>query len=349
MKCLAIAVWLVALTGCPAGTGSSVKHENLVGDGDACSADDEVNDRRKGKTGDDMFDKDLGGLNVAEAPAPEVPAPDEPQVASSQLELSDEALASAVAPRIVAAEAAVANEDWDTVVTEARAALLIDGSHVGAVLLLARAYYHKQWYTKARAIAAQATGAKPGSGSAELWMLRGLVAEALDAPLDEVAGYYTEAVRLRPKYARAWTNLGAVHIARNEYADAIAALKTALSQQPDLVSAHTNLGTAYRRQGMRAKPEDRDQLLIDAEESYNAAIRADETYAPAHLNLGILYLDSEPFPGKDDIERLRAAVKSLTDYKALAGSGQTAGAEYLSAAQRQLRSYVTNKKRNSKK
>jgi hypothetical protein len=101
---------------------------------------------------------------------------------------------------------------------------------------------------------------------------------------------------------------------------------------------------------MRAKPKDRDELLVNAEEAYNAAIRTDEGYAPAHLNLGILYLDAESFPGKDDVERLRAAVKSLTDYKELAGgSGQTDGAEYLSAAQRQLRSYVTADKKRKKK
>ena len=360
MRHLLIMAVSATLVGCPSpaaspmkdskGPGGAVTGKVLGAGAGTTGREAEVLDQEKVKD-------ELGDVLDAKVPDMEPtsdgarPPPPEPQeIGLAQIDMSDEAIASAVAPHVTAARTAADQGDWDRVITEARVALQLDGADVGAVLLLARAYYHKQWYTKAKAIVEQATAVSPGDGSAQLWMLRGLVAEAVGDGPSLAVDYYKEAVRLRPKYARAWTNLGAVLIATEQFGDAISALKTALSQDPDLVSAYTNLGTAYRRQAMRAKPNQRDELLTQAEEAYEAAIRTDETFAAAHLNLGILYLDTAPFPGKDDGDRLRAAVKSLTDYKNLtSSSGQTSGAEYLSAAQRELRAHVTAQKRGAQK
>lgn len=58
---------------------------------------------------------------------------------------------------------------------------------------------------------------------------------------------------MAPGLAPAWVNLGAVYLARKDYADAVAALKKALDLNSDLPGAHEMLGTALLAQGFAAE------------------------------------------------------------------------------------------------
>jgi hypothetical protein len=103
--------------------------------------------------------------------------------------------------------------------------------------------------------------------------------------LGDVAGaaaQYRETVRLRPAYAPAWLNLGAGLYAQQRYRDAIAVYREALSHGPDSAAIRNNLAEAYRAAGDREK----------ARHEFEALLRKNPDYAPAHYGLAVL-LDDE--------------------------------------------------------
>jgi tetratricopeptide (TPR) repeat protein len=79
----------------------------------------------------------------------------------------------------------------------------------------------------------------------------GLKAKAA-GDLDAATREFKVVADLAPGLAPAWVNLGAVYLARKNYADAIPALRKALEINPDLPGAHEMLGTALLAQGFAA-------------------------------------------------------------------------------------------------
>jgi tetratricopeptide (TPR) repeat protein len=111
-----------------------------------------------------------------------------------------------------------------------------------------------------------------------------------------------------PQFAGPPLNLGLLYLKQSKLGEAETALKTAVKINPANVQAGNELGIVERRLGKFA----------DAEAVYQATLAADPNYAPAHLNLGVLYdlYLAEPQKALDEFER----------YVELAGSNkQVAG------------------------
>ena len=64
---------------------------------------------------------------------------------------------------------------------------------------------------------------------------------------EEAIDYYKEAIRIRPDYAEAHSNLGNALFQKGEMKEAIDYYKEALKLKPDLVAAQKNLETALLR------------------------------------------------------------------------------------------------------
>lgn len=71
----------------------------------------------------------------------------------------------------------------------------------------------------------------------------------LDTAIDE----FRKVTELEPTLPAAFVNLGAVYMAKQDYADAIAPLKRAVELNPELVGAHQMLGYALLAQGYAAE------------------------------------------------------------------------------------------------
>ncbi len=347
----ALLLLVLGCAGCPSAANPGVRGPGSGGGGDTgdvIAADDAgvkkpADEEREEAVGEKGADAPV----VAESPA----APEATRVAD--IERSDTERRAAVAPRVTAARSSLDGGDLERAVAGALSALSIDAGNADAAEILAEAYYRKGWTSKAARILEVATAGAEGKRDARLWMLRGLVLERTGAPLSDVAAAYNRATVLKPNYARAWNNLGVVQLRQGQTGDAISALETATSIDAGSASALINLGSAYRRHaadgGLRRS--NRDELLRKAERAYRAAIAVDEDALAAYLDLGVLYLDAQPFPGLADDARLQAALRYLREYKQRGGHASGAdGApidvdEYLGAAQRQLDALGRSRKR----
>ena len=90
-----------------------------------------------------------------------------------------------------------------------------------------------------------------------------------------------------------------------------------------------NLGSGYRGQAGDFQSTDitkRNKLVLKAETTYKRAISVSRKYAPAYYNLGLLYLDSDPFPTSkgemDMLKRLKRAKTYFDEYRRLPGANQ---------------------------
>jgi tetratricopeptide (TPR) repeat protein len=80
----------------------------------------------------------------------------------------------------------------------------------------------------------------------------GLKAKA-SGDLDTATQEFRLVARMAPGLAPAWVNLGAVYLARKDYADAVPALRKALELNSNLPGAEQMLGTALLAQGFAAE------------------------------------------------------------------------------------------------
>ncbi len=245
---------------------------------------------------------------------------------------------AAIARHLEGARRALEQGQFERALAESRALLRRDSAHGEALAIMATALMQKGFDERARTVLEAATKRTQGPGSAKLWMLLGLAYERDDP--DRAHEAYKRATEVRPDYAKAWTNLGALCLVRGKYAEASSALETALSLEPNSRTALTDLGTAYRRRGLAAKGPARAALLRRAESQYLTVVRQHPDYAPAHFNLGVLYLDADPFPDLDTLTRLETAVRHFKRFEKLGWKDKPltgSAAEYLEEASRALK------------
>lgn len=98
-----------------------------------------------------------------------------------------------------------------------------------------------------------------------------------------------------PQFAGPQLNLGLLYLQGSRLPEAEAAFKAAQKLSPDNVIAGNQLGIVERRLGK----------FTDAEAAYQRTIEAEPNYAPAHLNLGVLYdlYMAEPQKALEQFER----------------------------------------------
>jgi len=153
-----------------------------------------------------------------------------------------------------------------------RAILHSDGPRAVYFFERVRAAVGCQDLIEAAATAETLTSHWPDSAMA--WFCAGLGLQDFDP--DRAMAAYREAIRLRPDYARAYTNLGNVLRTKGRLDDAIAAYRNAIRIKADLAKAHYNLAIALVDKG----------FVDEAIAAYEKAIRLEPDYFMARYNLG---------------------------------------------------------------
>lgn len=218
---------------------------------------------------------------------------------------------------------ALASPDADTALREARLALQLDASNVDAAAMVAFAYYHKRLYDTAELVLDDLFKRDAAKRNANVYYVYGLVYDRTDRPERALAAY-RKALELEPSHASALVNLGVHQLRNSRYADAQVTFERLTRQfsRTDAVTM-TSLGSAYRGRSADYRPGDseRDQFVRVAEAAYKRALQANARYGPAYYNLGLLYLDTDPFPGvPDTLQRLNAAKAYFEQYKSTPGA-----------------------------
>jgi len=120
--------------------------------------------------------------------------------------------------------------------------------------------------------------------------------------LDAAIESYNQALKIKPDYAEAHSNMGTALKDKGELDAAIDSYKQALKVKPDLAEAHSNMGTALNDKG---EPD----AAID---SYKQALKIKPDNADAHYNMGIaLQAKGEPDAA---IDSYKQALKIKPDY-----------------------------------
>jgi len=104
----------------------------------------------------------------------------------------------------------------------------------------------------------------------------GCYLEKLPGRQADAIAHYEEALRLRPDYAEAHSNLGMALASIGRTQEAIAHYKEALRLKPGFAEAHNNLGNALNSLGLRQ----------EAIGEFEGALRLRPDYVEAHNNLG---------------------------------------------------------------
>lgn len=116
----------------------------------------------------------------------------------------------------------------------------------------------------------------------------------LSRKFEEARDAFDLLVRMDPKNATAWVNLGAVQNVLQDHQASIRSLRNAIKRDKKSASAYYNMGIAQRAMKMNS-------MAISA---YKEAIRLDPTLADAYVNLGNLYIE---------MNNLTQAVRMLED------------------------------------
>jgi len=208
--------------------------------------------------------------------------------------------------------------DAEGALRAARAALAFDATSVDAAAYVAFAYYHKKLFDTAELVLDDLFKREAAKSNANVFYVYGLVYDKTNRP-ERALVAYKRAVELDGKHASALVNLGVHQLKNSQYAEAQLTFERLTKEfnRADAITL-TSLGSSYR--GRSADyPQgaaERDQFVRTAEAAYKRALQANSSYGPAYYNLGLLYLDTDPFPGvTDTLQRLDAAKKYFEQYK----------------------------------
>ena len=271
-------------------------------------------------TGTGTGDGEDGG-DDGEAKAPEIKPPN--------FDISPDQARSEVERRLAAAKNYLAAKppDSDGAIREARAALAADGTNIDAIVVIAHANYHKRLYDTAEVILDDLYKHRSSSQqNPYLYYVYGLVYDAIGEDAKAFVAY-RKATELDANYAAALINLGVHQLANKQYDDARGTYER-LTQQLARNDAPTwnGLGSAYRGKSAdyEATSPERITWLLKAEDAFKKAQGADRNYGAAYYNLGLLYLDADPFPDPsgqpiDTLVRLNKARTYFDEYKNLPG------------------------------
>lgn len=216
---------------------------------------------------------------------------------------------------------AQATPDGDTALKEARIALTYDAASVDAAAMVAFAYYHKKLYETAELVLDDLFKRDAAKNNAQVYYVYGLVYDKTNRP-DRAELAFQKAVGLDPNHASAMVNLGVHQLQNGQYGEAEQLFERLTTQfkRTDAVTL-TSLGAAYRGRSADFPPGgQRDQYVTKADGALKRATKVNSSYGPAYYNLGLLYLENDPFPGiADPLVRLNAAKGWFDQYKNMPG------------------------------
>jgi tetratricopeptide (TPR) repeat protein len=215
--------------------------------------------------------------------------------------------------------------DAEGALRAAKQALAIDASSVDAAAYVGFAYYHKKQFDTAELVLDELFKRPTAKQNANVFYIYGLVYDQTNRPEQAVLAY-RKAVEINPSFASAHVNLGVHQLRNKQYGEAQSTFERLTKEfgRTDAVT-FTSLGSAYRgRSGdYPVGSQERTQFIMAAEASYKRALSANANYGPAYYNLGLLYLDADPFPSAgaslDTLQRLNAAKGFLDQYKNMPG------------------------------
>ncbi|MBK9034564.1 MAG: hypothetical protein IPL61_25405 [Myxococcales bacterium] len=298
-------------TGAPGGGGSGAGGDvTLPGGG---GGDDPAGGGGDGGGGDDP---------LASEPAP-------PPIVAPNLDIPPEQARAEVERHLNTAKTmlAAATPDPDGAILEAKAALAVDGTNVDAQIAIAHAYYLKRLTDTAEVILDTLYNKRRAAveSNAYLNYVYGLIYDRNNEPARAFAAY-RKAVSLAPNFASALINLGVHQLDNKQYGDAVGTFER-LTSSLNRTDAATwsSLGSAYRGQSADYDPGsgNASSLLGKAETAYKRSLAANKSYGPAYYNLGLLYLDADPFPdgggAMDTLVRLNRAKTYFDEYKNMPG------------------------------
>jgi tetratricopeptide (TPR) repeat protein len=161
---------------------------------------------------------------------------------------------------------------------------------------------------------------------------------------DQAIAQFQAALKIKPNYLRAHTDLGSAYAKVGRFSDSMAEFRAAIAIDPDLAIPHNNLGNTYAQLGMwnEAISEYQTALRLDpeyagarnslAEAEYSlglalakagrkseaaghleAALRARPDYPEAHNNLGVV-LSQDPARIDEAIDHFEAALRLDPNY-----------------------------------
>ena len=215
-----------------------------------------------------------------------------------------------------------ATPDADAALREAKQALAIDASSLDAAAMVAFAYYHKKLYDTAELVLDDVFKREAAKKNAQIYYVYGLVYDHTNRPEQAVLSFQ-KAVDLDPNHASALVDLGEHQLMNQRYSDAQATFEKLTQQfnRKDAITL-TSLGSAYRGHAadFPTGQGQHEAFVKKADSAYKQAIQANASYGPAYYNLGLLYLDNDPFPGiADPLQRLNAAKGYFDNYKNMQG------------------------------
>lgn len=250
-----------------------------------------------------------------------------PPIQPLNLDISPEQARSQLEGHLDNARAMLATTPPDTegAIREAKAALSVDGTNIDAIVVIAHASYHKRLYDTAEVILDGLLNKRQSSQTnAYLYYVYGLIYDQTQQAPRAFAAY-RKAVELEPSFASALVNLGVHQLANKQYPDAVATFERVRGLGRNDAATLNALGSAYRglSADFDASSPARADWLRKAEATFEAARTADKSYAPAYYNLGLLYLDADPFPTPsgpmDTLARLGKSKTFFDEYRNLAG------------------------------
>jgi tetratricopeptide (TPR) repeat protein len=220
--------------------------------------------------------------------------------------------------QIARAALASPTPDADSALREARFALQIDAANIDAAAMVAFAYYHKKLYDTAELVLDDLFKRETAKQNASVYYVYGLVYDHTNRP-DQAVLSFKKALEINPNHASALVNLGVHQLQNTQYAEALQSFERLANQfgRNDAVTL-TSLGSAYRGHAADypAGSPDRDDNVRRAEAAYKRALQGNTSYGPAYYNLGLLYLDNDPFPGlSDPLLRLSTSKAYFDQYK----------------------------------
>src|SRR5262249_30532682 len=169
----------------------------------------------------------------------------------------------------------------------AQQALALNDSLAGAHSLLGNLYAQQQQSDQAIAEGERAIALDPNSAGS--YVLQASVLNTVGRP-EDARRAVEQAMRLNPRYSPLYPFLlGWAYRQTGRYAEAIAALKEAISRNPDLLYAHLNLAVSYWLQWI-SQQGPAAQTLEEAVAAGQRAVALNDSLAGAHMTLGYVYL-----------------------------------------------------------